>query len=355
MGMVSLRGTPADYAEWVSQGATDWAWEDVLPYFKKLETDIDYTNENHGNEGPIPIRRLPENLWPPLTKAIAHYARENNIPIIADQNADFRDGLGATPVCNTPNQRASTALMYLTPEVRKRPNLTMVHETEVEKILFEGKKAIGISVKNKYAQTNYYGQEILVCAGGIFSPAILMRSGIGDASLLNQLQIPVIAHRPGVGQNLQNHPILFIGFHLKKAARQSTDIRTHPSASLRYSSMLPNCPPADLYVNVQSKTSWNAMGMQIGNLASCVLRPKSVGNLKLKSPSSRDHPIVEFNFLQDPLDIERMMMAFTKAVEILACENIGSLMGTTFPCPLFRSIYVYLTNIPKKIEREQTD
>ncbi len=331
MGMVSLRGTPADYAEWVNCGAKNWAWEDVLPYFKKLETDIDFSNEMHGTSGPIPIRRLSKEQWPPLTKAIAKYSEQHNIPLIGDPNADFRDGYGSTPICNTPHQRASTALRYITPQVRQRTNLTMVHETQVEKILFDGTRATGVLAKNPSGEITYQGNEILVSSGGIFSPALLMRSGIGDASLLQNLQIPVVANRPGVGQNLQNHPILFIGFHLKKNARQDSSLRTHPSASLRYSSQLPDCPPGDLYVNVQSKTSWNAMGLQIGNLAPCVLRPKSTGHVTIQSPHSKDHPITEFNFLSDPADITRMMMAFTKAVEILADSEIKRMMGKPFP------------------------
>ncbi len=331
MGMVSLRGTPADYSEWVDQGAKNWGWDDVLPYFKKLETDVDFQNEMHGSSGPIPIRRLPKDQWPPLTKAIANYSLKNNFPLINDPNADFRDGYGSTPVCNTPNQRASTALRYITPTVRQRANLTMVHETQVEKILFEGKKAIGVLANQAGGQITFLGQEILVSGGGIFSPALLMRSGIGNATLLQELQIPVIANRPGVGQNLQNHPILFIGFHLKKDARQNPSLRTHPSASLRFSSQLPDCPPGDLYVNVQSKTSWNAMGLQIGNLAPCVLRPKSSGHVTIKSPLVKDHPLTEFNFLSDPSDITRMMMSFTKAVEILADQEIKKMMGKPFP------------------------
>jgi len=331
MGMVSLRGTPADYSQWVERGAKNWAWEDVLPYFKKLETDIDFDNEMHGLSGPIPIRRLSKEQWPPLTNAIANYSLRNNIALISDPNADFRDGYGSTPICNTPHQRASTALRYITPQVRQRTNLTLVHETQVERVLFNGTRATGVLAKNPHGEISYQGREILVSSGGIFSPALLMRSGVGDASVLQSLQIPVVAHLPGVGQNLQNHPILFIGFHLKKDARQNPALRTHPSASLRYSSNLPDCPPGDLYVNVQSKTSWNAMGLQIGNLAPCVLRPKSTGHVTIQSPLSKDHPITEFNFLSDPADITRMMMAFTTAVEILADSEIKKLMGKPFP------------------------
>lgn len=331
MGMVSLRGTPDDYAQWVDQGAQGWSWEDVLPYYRKLEHDWDFKDDFHGQEGPIPIRRLAKELWPPLTQAISTYTSSQKMPFIADMNGDFRDGFGAVPMCNTPTRRASTALCYLTPEVRLRSQLTIIHEALVDRILFEGLKATGVRVTTKSEVVDFFGDEIIVSSGGIFSPSLLMRSGIGDANLLQELEIPVLVNRPGVGNNLQNHPILFIGFHLKKNARQSRQLRTHPSASIRYSSQLPGTVRGDLYINIQSKTSWNAMGQQIGNLAPCLLRPKSTGCVKILSRQADRPPQVEFNFLNEEVDIQRMMMVFTKAVGILEDERVKSLCGTPFP------------------------
>jgi len=331
MGMVSLRGTPEDYSEWVKQGAIGWSWEDVLPFYCKLEHDLNFQNAWHGQTGPIPIRRLERAQWQPLTKAISAYAGSIDMPYIADMNGDFRDGFGSVPMCNTPTRRASTALCYLTAQVRTRSNLTMVHEALVEHIIFEGSKAVGVHVKTKTGLEDYYGAEIIISGGGIFSPSLLMRSGIGDAQLLQQLQIPVLVNRKGVGRNLQNHPILFIGFHLKKHARQSLELRTHPSASIRYSSKLPGTVPGDLYINIQSKTSWNAMGQQIGNLAPCLLRPKSVGHVKIKSSQAEITPEIEFNFLSEEIDLQRMMMVFTQAVHILEDPSVKALCGTPFP------------------------
>ncbi len=330
MGMVSLRGTPEDYADWQKAGAKHWSWQDVLPFYRKLETDWNFQNEFHGQDGPIPIRRLPQDQWPPLSKAMAQYAKQEGIAFIADMNSEFADGLGSVPMCNTQTLRASSALCYLTAEVRSRKNLTILTDSPVKKILFEGTQAIGVELFDQ-PDKSYLAKEIIVSTGGIFSPSLLMRSGIGDQQRLKELQIPLIQHRPGVGQNLQNHATLFIGFHLKKKARQSKTLRTHPSVSFRYSSNLPNCAPGDLYVNIQSKTSWNAMGEQIGNLAPNLLRPKSIGQVELDPQNVFGNPLVEFNFLDHPDDLERLKMVFIFAVKILLDPQISACMGTPFP------------------------
>jgi 5-(hydroxymethyl)furfural/furfural oxidase len=120
MGMVAYRGTPHDYAEWEELGAAGWGWNDVLPFFRKLEKDLDFTGTLHGSDGPVPIRRTPQEDWPALSRAIHEYALERQIPFIADMNADFRDGYGAVPMSNWPNHRASSAICYL--DAASRPH-----------------------------------------------------------------------------------------------------------------------------------------------------------------------------------------------------------------------------------------
>ena len=124
MGMVAYRGTPDDYAEWEAHGAGGWGWNDVLPYYRKLENDLDFGGDMHGRNGPVPIRRTKPDDWAPLSKAVHAFAQERQIPFIADMNADFRDGYGAVPMSNWPDKRASAAICYLDPSVRARGNLT---------------------------------------------------------------------------------------------------------------------------------------------------------------------------------------------------------------------------------------
>jgi 5-(hydroxymethyl)furfural/furfural oxidase len=332
MGMVALRGTPDDYAEWAAAGATGWDWNGVLPYYRKLENDRDFGDgDMHGATGPVPFRRLARELWPPLTRALADYAQANGIAQIADMNADFRDGFGAVPMNNTTEHRVSSAMAYLTPTARRRANLTIAASAHVRKINFDGRRATGVTARVDGAERTFNAREVIVCGGGIHSPAILLRSGIGPADELRALGIDVVADRPGVGANLQNHPILFIGFHLKREARQPRALNTHIASAFRFSSGLPGCPPADLYINVQSKTSWNELGGQIGNLAPCLLRPFSRGRVQLRAADPEVHPLIEFNFLDDERDLERLCMNFARTVGIIAHAGVRGLFGTPFP------------------------
>jgi len=331
MGMVALRGTPADYDDWARAGAEGWDWNGVLPYFRKMETDCDFDGALHGNKGPLPIRRIARDRWPPQARAVAAWAEANGLPFIEDMNADFRDGLGAAPMCRQENGRASAAFVYLDAAARRRANLTVAANAQVTKILFEGRRAVGVSAIVDGAVKEFRAREVIVTCGAIFSPALLLRSGIGDAGALQAQGIDVVAARRGVGANLQNHPVLFIGMHLKRAARQPASLRTVPVVSLRFSSGVAGCAPADLFVNVQSKTSWNALGEQIGNIAPTLLRPKATGRVRLASNAPTALPEVEFNFLGEDIDVQRMMTAFDRAVDIVCSEQLRVLGGRPFP------------------------
>jgi 5-(hydroxymethyl)furfural/furfural oxidase len=333
MGMVALRGTAGDYDRWRDAGAQGWGWNDVLPYFNQLETDVNFSGDAHGKDGPTPIRRLQRDQWPPLARAIEHYGEGHGLPFIADMNSDFRDGYGAVPMSNTATQRASSASCYLTNEVRRRGNLTIITGALATRVLFEGKLVARVRVAIRNHPVEFLTRDVILAAGAIFSPALLMRSGIGPASQLQAQGIDVLADRPGVGANLQNHPVAFIGMHLRKSARQRATLRTTPALSLRYSSGMPGCAASDLYINVQSKTSWNALGMQIANVSPVLLQPLSRGAVTLTSRDRKDYPRIVFNFLAHELDLARMTHAFLRAAEIaLACSSTVQ-CGAPFPVP----------------------
>jgi 5-(hydroxymethyl)furfural/furfural oxidase len=330
MGMVSLRGTPEDFAEWEACGATGWGWGDVIPYYRKLEADADFRGDMHGDDGPLPIHRIAAEKWPPLARALRAFGESRGAPFIADMNGDFRDGVGAVPICSAMSGRASSALCYLDERTRARPNLSVITEATVARVLFEGCRATGVDAIVAGSRMTFRAREIIVAAGAIFSPALLARSGIGDGSTLSSLGIGVIADRPGVGANLQNHPVLFLGLWLKPGGRQSPALRINPINAWRFSSGLPGCPPHDLYLNVQSKSSWNALGERIANIAPVVLRPRSRGTVKLRSPAPHDYPLIEFNFLDDAVDLERMIIAFRLALEFALSPGVEAMSRTAF-------------------------
>jgi 5-(hydroxymethyl)furfural/furfural oxidase len=331
MGMVALRGTPDDYAEWVELGAAGWGWSDVLPHFRKLEQDLDFGGELHGGDGPVPVRRIGRDDWPPLSRALHDYANERQMPFIADMNADFRDGYGSVPMSNWPNKRASAAICYLTADVRARNNLNIVTNATVKAINFDGRRATGVVAEIAGRERSFEAREVVVCLGGIHSPAMLMRAGIGPSANLREHGIAVRSDMPGVGANLSNHSLLFVGFHLLPQARQARSLRPHPTTVLQFSSGVAGCPRGDMYVNIQSKTSWSALGERIGNFAPALWKPAGRGRVALQSADPRREPLVEMNFAGHEADLKRLMIGFRLAVDMLAYEKVRALTGVTFP------------------------
>ena len=331
MGMVAHRGTPDDYAEWEALGASGWGWDSVLPYYCKLENDWDFDGTLHGKAGPVPIRRTKPDEWAPLAKAVHAFAQERQIAFIADMNGDFRDGYGAVPMSNWPRQRASAAICYLDADVRRRGNLSIACNAFVTGLVFDGRRVAGVRVMIGAEQKEFFAREVIVALGGIHSPAFLMRAGFGRAPALRDVGIAAHADLPAVGENLSNHAILFVGLLQKPGTRQSNDIRPHPMTAFRYSSGLPGAPAADMYINVQCKTSWSPLGHQVANLAPSLLKPMAGGRVSLLAADPAVHPQVEFNFTGHELDLERFMAGFRRCVEILAHDAVRAMTRLTFP------------------------
>jgi 5-(hydroxymethyl)furfural/furfural oxidase len=331
MGMVALRGTPADYAEWEERGAAGWGWQQVLPYFRKLERDLDFSGDLHGDAGPMPIRRTLQNEWPPLSHAVHDFAAGRQMPYVADMNADFRDGYCSLPISATREQRASSALCYLDAGTRARANLTVIGEAPVTGLLFEGRKVVGVAASVAGRRQEFHASEVILSGGAVHTPAILMRAGIGPAQDLRGLGIDIVADLAGVGANLQNHPLLFVGAHLRPAMRQSPSLRPHPVTCFRYSSNMPNCPPSDMYIAAHSKSSWNALGAQIANFNATIFKPASRGRVSLVSARPEELPRIEFNFCGEEVDLLRLMDGFRRVVDIVQSAPVRACYDAVFP------------------------
>jgi 5-(hydroxymethyl)furfural/furfural oxidase len=331
MGMVALRGTPDDYDEWERLGAAGWGWDGVLPYFRKLENDLDFGGALHGHDGPTPVRRVKREDWTPVAREAHEFAQARQLPFIADMNADFRDGYCALPMSNTTEKRASAAICYLDAAVRARSNLVIATGATVSKLLFDGNRATGVVATIDGDQRGFRAREIILCAGAIQTPAMLMRAGIGPAADLRGLGIEVRTDLPGVGRNLQNHPVLFIGAHLRPGARQHQTQRTLQVSCFRLSSGLPGCEPADLFIHLQSKSSWNVLGEQIANFGPVLWKPYSRGRVSLAANAHDRHPLVEFNFVSDERDLRRLKHGFRWTAELLVSPTMRALTGEPFP------------------------
>jgi 5-(hydroxymethyl)furfural/furfural oxidase len=218
-------------------------------------------------------------------------------------------------------------MAYLGADVRKRPNLTIVTNAFVEKLLIEKNRAVGVEVRGQA----YNGREIIVSAGALHSPAVLMRSGIGPRAQLESLGIAVQADLPGVGANLQDHPAVSIACHLKPNGRQPDSLRAAANAALRYDSGVEGCAGSDMYVAIANKASWHALGRQLGALVLCLYKPYSRGAVTLASKDPAVEPNVRFNMLSDERDLERMVRAVRLAGEIYASPELASVTNESFP------------------------
>src|SRR5829696_2112061 len=204
-GCIWLRGSAADYDGWAALGNPGWSFAELLPYFKRSESDP-LGGPLHGTDGPVPVLRLAEADFSPLDQAFASAAEEMGFPWCADLNGDpvQRPGVGPTPKNVADGVRMHAAFTYRAP-ARSRPNLTLIPDSLVDRICIEDGHAVGVRTADG---REVRGRQIVLCAGAYSSPAILLRSGIGPAVDLRELGIPAVADRPGVGAHLLDHPSL---------------------------------------------------------------------------------------------------------------------------------------------------
>ena len=313
-GMAANRGLPSDYDGWAKAGAAGWDWNGVLPFFKKLETDSDFDGPLHGSDGPIRLQRYAPERWPGFTRGVMKAIEEQGWSNIADQNARFDDGYFPVAYSHTDTTRMGTAWRYLTEEVRRRPNLTVMGESRVERLLFDGTRCTGVRVRGQGEGREIGAREVIVCGGAIHSPVLLMRSGIGPAYELRQHGIDVVVDRRGVGKHLMEHPGVNFGCFLKRPARLPAELRRQMFAGLRWSSGLEGCPPGDMYVIPTNKAQWHAIGQRLGVIAMWVNRSFSTGEIKLSSAAADAAPDIDFNMCSD----ERDMVRIVNGVKLLA-------------------------------------
>src|SRR5205823_3245480 len=178
-GQMANRGAPTDYAEWEARGAAGWNWKDVLPYFKKVERDLDFDGPFHGNDGRIPVRRSPQQHWTGHSQAMGEACKLAGFSFLPDQNGEFVDGYFPVTHSNQDEQRVSAAMGYLDRETRKRANLTISTNTQVRELLFEGTQCVGVKALVDGREQEFRGREVILSCGAIHSPAHLLRAGIG--------------------------------------------------------------------------------------------------------------------------------------------------------------------------------
>lgn len=331
-GQLANRGAPTDYDEWDARGAKGWNWDSVLPYFKKVEHDLDFDGKWHGKSGHIPVRRIFPDMWNGHATAAGEAFARAGYDFLPDQNGEFKDGYFPITMSNAYERRVSAAIGYLSPGVRLRENLTVSTETQVKELLFEGTRCVGVKAMVRGQESDFRGNEIILSSGAIHSPAHLMRAGIGPAMHLREMGIEVRANLAGVGQRLMDHPSIAVASYLKPHARINDFTRRHILVALRYSSRIADAPAGDMFVAVVHKSAWHAVGEQIGSFLIFINKTYSeTGQVRLESTDWRAEPTVAFNLLSDRRDLDRLMQGFRQMAALYADPAMQAVASHPFP------------------------
>ncbi len=319
-GQVFLRGVPEDYDNWAALGNDEWTFRQVLPYFRKAETDTDIRDDFHGSDGPIPVRRHKRDTWLPAQAAFYEACLAADFPADPDMNHPDSMGVGPIPMNNPDGIRMSTALTYLNP-VRHRLNLTVKAQVLVRRLLLTGKRVTGVEVESGGERFVVEAAEVILTAGAIASPQLLMLSGVGPAEHLRSLGIPVLHALPGVGQNLRDHP------NVRVPVRVKDDFPLDPKAprtqlALRYTAQ-GSSDRNDMQI-LQSSFSSPIGGDPLqaeGIRFTCILElAVGAGALQLASTDPTVQPRLDYRYLEDPWDRQRLRDAVRLCARLLEHE-----------------------------------
>lgn len=330
-GLGANRGSPADYDEWQAMGAAGWGWDNVLPFFRKLERDLECGGDLHGQAGPLPIRRVPAEWRSGFVNAAVGALARRGVPEEPDQNGDWRDGVFAQKVnLDESFQRVPTSLGWLTQDVRRRPNLTVMTQVLVARLATDGGAVNGVVLDLGGRRATIKAGEVIVCAGALHTPALLMRSGIGPGAHLDRRGIIPFRHLAGVGQNLMEHPYAGLAFHLPRASRMTGNSHHHIPVVWRFSSRLEGCPPGDMHLGVMGRSAWHGIGRRMGALAFWVNKSFSRGSVTLDTDTDAQ-PVIDMRLLSDERDRLRLRDAFRLAASLAADITATGAAGPAQP------------------------
>ncbi len=342
--LMYVRGNPKNFDDWSAAGATGWSYQDLLPYFKAIEDYEGGASDYHGVGGPLKIRDCPEAAMRSEEFLLGATEIGYDGPHWDYNGARQENGAGYLQFHIDENgERASSVTAFLNPAL-ERPNVSLEVGAEVTKLLIEGSTVVGVEyVQNGQVKQVRVNKEVIVSAGALQSPKLLMLSGIGPAEHLQSLGIPVVADLPGVGQNLQDHLQLPIVFRTKDDKPKPL-LLTGNTLFVNTRTETPNAAP-DLQLNFTPAIPAQLAPVLDFGGPTCVflailVQPKSTGTVQLRSANPHDPPLINPNYLHDPADVQTLVksvelsraIAGTKAFADL---NIGEVVpGTTDPAAI---------------------
>jgi choline dehydrogenase-like flavoprotein len=362
-GTYFVRARPADFDELAEAGNKLWSYERVLPYFCKSEHDVDFSGPYHGDAGPMPVGRIQPDRLHPVSRAFVQACLDAGFPDDPDKNAPGTEGIGPVPRNVRNGIRMNAGITYIAPN-RDRPNLTIIGGTFVTRVLFEGTRAVGVAAVRDSRPVTFRASEIVLSAGAIKSPHLLMLSGIGPAADLRQHGIDVVHDSPGVGTRLKDHPTLMVNFQVRdKGMPLPEELQpfetclnyTTPESSVEsdvqlmcgvvsYAQLIKGTTAADgrrarvpSYVKrplatlsamrqlptrllMQQARRQNDLTMLVG-----LETEDSVGELRLTSAEPTDAPAINLNYLSEPADLPRLQHNLEVAIELLNAPSFRAL------------------------------
>ncbi|MDR3465453.1 MAG: choline dehydrogenase [Xanthobacteraceae bacterium] len=347
--MVYIRGHRSDYDGWAAAGNTGWSFDEVLPYFKRSEDNSDFNGAYHGTGGPLKVTRLRSDN--PVHEVFLQAAREAQFRVRDDFNAEEQEGLGIYQVTQHNGERWSAARGYIHPVMGSRGNLAVETETRVTRILFEGRRAVGVEVRTGDGVRQLKARrEVILALGAFQTPQLLMLSGVGDAGALAGHGIGSVHHLPGVGQNLQDHPDFVFGYasdypgftalsgagivRIIKGIGQYRRERRGPMTSNAaecggFLKTRPDLEVPDIQLHfVTAMVDDHGRKIRLGGGFSChvcVLRPKSRGSVWLKSADPLAAPAIDPNFLGEEADMEAMVAGFKTTRRLMEAPALKAL------------------------------
>lgn len=352
-GLVFLRGSPRDYDRWAQSGARGWSYEDCLPAFRKLETFAGPESEFRGKDGPVQVGEVPEPS--PGCRAFVAACERLGFPRNPDNNAEWFEGVAPNQLNVHRGWRWSPATAYLKPALH-RPNLEVATERLGLRILIENGRATGVLVRGPEGEEVWRARrEVILSAGAIESPKMLMLSGIGDGAALQGLGIPVAVHAPEVGRNLQDHfmvrfafrtkpcgtlneimanPLRAAGLGLDWMLRRKNQMAVGASEASLFARVLPGSEEPEVQFQFVNFSLGGNQGTSASSLAKhpgftfnfCVCRPDSRGELTLRAPAAEVKPRIVANYLSAASDIRIMLESAKLGRRIAATEPFAGLI-----------------------------
>jgi choline dehydrogenase-like flavoprotein len=347
--MVYIRGTPGDYESWARQGARGWSWADVLPYFIKSEANEDFAGPLHGADGPLNVARSRTDN--PFHEIFVEAARQANFPARDDFNGEQQEGCGLYQLTQKNGERWSAARAYLQPFMGRRANLRVECRARARRILFDGRRAVGVEYdQGGIVRTLRARREVILSAGALQSPQILLLSGIGPADDARRLGIEPFLDLPGVGQNLQDHPDFVFGYTapsldlagitprggarlLREIARYRRGRRGMITSNFAeaggFLKTRPDLAEPDIQLHfVIALVEDHARKLRLAHGYSChfcLLRPHSRGALRLRDSDPASAPLIDPDFLGDDRDVEDMVAGFKLTRRLLDAPAFASI------------------------------